>query len=73
MSTFSLAIPSLPASIGIFEASVIYALTLLGIDNNNVEFSIFLHSVTFFPYTFIGGYFFFKFYFNENKKIKNKI
>ena len=73
VSTFSLAIPSLPASIGIFEASVIYALTLLGINNNNVEFSIFLHSVTFFPYTIIGGYFFFKFYFNENKKIKNKI
>ena len=69
ISTIWLAIPSAPASIGTFEMGVAIALGILNISANVVEFSIILHSVTFFPYTLIGGYFFFKFYFNENKKI----
>lgn len=69
ISTLWLAIPSAPAGIGTFEMGVGTALGLLGISKNVLEFSIILHSITFFPYTILGGYFFLKFYFNENKKI----
>ena len=69
VSTFSLAIPSAPAGIGTFEMGVKYALEILGIFVNVVEFAIILHSITFFPYTFLGGYYLFKLYFCEKKLI----
>ena len=67
VSTFSLAIPSAPAGIGTFEMGVKYALEILGVFTNVVEFAIILHSITFFPYTFFGGYYLFRLYFCEEK------
>lgn len=67
VSTFSLAIPSAPAGIGTFEMGVKYALEILGVFDNVVEFAIILHSITFFPYTFFGGYYLIRLYFCEKK------
>ena len=62
VSTIAFAIPSLPGGIGVFEYGVNFSLILLGM-NENVDFGILLHSITFIPYTLIGGYFYIKYYF----------
>ena len=64
ISTIAFAIPSLPGGIGVFEYGVILSLRLLGLDEN-INFGILLHSITFIPYTLIGGYFYIKYYFNS--------
>ena len=55
ISSLALSIPSSPANIGTFEAGVLFALSIIGITENSIEFAVLLHSMTFFPYTIIGG------------------
>ena len=55
ISSLALSIPSSPANIGTFEVAVIYAMGIIGASVLQLEFAIILHSVTFFPYTILGG------------------
>ena len=55
VSSIVLSIPSLPANIGTFEASVKESLLLLNISTYQSSFPFLLHSMTFIPYVLIGG------------------
>ena len=60
--TFSIVVlPSVPGSIGTFQAAVIFIMTssLFNYDKSTaLSFSIVLHSYSYITYSFIGGYFF---------------
>ena len=55
VSSLVLSIPSLPANIGTFEASVKESLLILNISVYQSSFPFLLHSMTFVPYVLIGG------------------
>ena len=55
LSTIALSIPSAPANIGTFEFSIIYGMSIIGINTYSAEFAVLLHLLTFIPYTVIGG------------------
>ena len=57
ISTLALSIPGLPGSLGTFEASVFYSLSLFGIVDN-FGFSFILHAVSYIPFTIIGFFYF---------------
>jgi hypothetical protein len=63
ISTLALSIPSAPANIGTFELSIVLGMQILGLSNNSSEFSVLLHSLTFVPYTILGGILFIYNYF----------
>jgi uncharacterized protein (TIRG00374 family) len=55
-TSLSLVIPSLPASIGVFEAAAIVALRPYGVDDSRaLSFAVVLHSLNLFPYI-VAGY-----------------
>jgi uncharacterized membrane protein YbhN (UPF0104 family) len=54
-TTFSLLLPSLPASIGIFEAAVLVALAPYGVDNAQaLSGAVVIHVLTFVPFLILG-------------------
>ena len=58
---FGILIPSSPGYIGVFQAMVLLALTLLGIEEQkSLGPSILIHSCQFIPITILGLFFFFK-------------
>jgi len=59
LPSIALSIPSLPGNIGTFEGSVVYTLSLCGIEDT-FGFGFILHSISFIPYTLFGLIYFIK-------------
>jgi uncharacterized protein (TIRG00374 family) len=54
-TTFALVIPSLPASLGVFEAATVYSLEAFGIDDSRaLSLAVVLHVLSFLPFIVAG-------------------
>jgi glycosyltransferase 2 family protein len=54
-TTFSFAIPSLPASLGVFEAATVVSLSPFGVDHSQaLSYAVVLHVVSFAPFIIAG-------------------
>jgi glycosyltransferase 2 family protein len=55
-TSFALVLPSLPASVGVFEAATLVALRPYGIDDSRaISCAVVVHALTIFPYVFVGA------------------
>jgi glycosyltransferase 2 family protein len=56
-TNLALVIPSSPAAVGVFEAAVLVALRVYGVDDSSaLAYAVVLHAVNFFPYVLTGLY-----------------